>query len=372
MLVSDVKDVANAQPWHLRHRKLALSGAMGLAVVVYRAAQQLGLFLDDKNTFPLLVLGLWGMVLYLVITSAPARWLSSQYRCEWEREARTAGAVAGLLLLCIVAAITWFGFVEMRAWHAKVLARLKGESEPTIAKTEPVNAPNASTNGTPVDTTPLVNPFSVIQGENRVLVEQNREMQLQLAEALKRIAVLEGASRRGAAVRAPGVAQPATPTPPSPPAAQASLPPKPLPPVTLNLSASTGTACSQLGAGSGPLSGNEAALLGKFSERHERFEELMRRLVAAAQGIIENPESQNNAVGFLNNWCSQLEADIEAAFGQLAQLDFRNTKPSDALLTGELAKVTFSENAQTTIRRATAYKSCLQAIETNLKARPRP
>ena len=138
----------------------------------------------------------------------------------------------------------------------------------------------------------------------------------------------------------------------------------------ITLKAATKTLCAELGAGSDRLEGNQANLLKRIAERHKGFEELMMRAVAAARGDNENPASQGNVVNALNAWSSQIENDIESAFGAIGGLDLRNTKPSDELLNGDLAEVNFDDSAKAQIRRATAYKSCLQAIEGNLKARP--
>jgi hypothetical protein len=231
------------------------------------------------------------------------------------------------------------------------------------AMNDAANSSDLVTSGPIVDTTPPINPLAVIQEQNNELKTQLADTQTQLADALKRIATLEGANRRNetAPVAPPKVAQPPIqPADPVPQRAKA---------FSLVLDLEADPSCAAWGAKAELLSNSEKQFLNdaipRFKGEAKGFGE---RIIAVDQGNIDP------AVTAISGWRNRLGNSIDNVFGPLAELDYRNAAPSDAIVESlplEVRKALAGRTIGTLANLAGAL-SCLEAIESNLAKRQQP
>jgi hypothetical protein len=176
---------------HYRGRKLAGAAVLGLAAIIYRAAQEIGYAPRDAVIFPLLVAAFFLLLTYIGVTSKPILGLVDRFHESFVRESRMAsyllvigsGAVAGAVISGV-----GLKLFEMHKQHMHQLEAASNLTKPPASQMSNVpeiisplrpevkREPEKATKGTPIPSSrarsPAVSPAHIVRVEPVISVSR--------------------------------------------------------------------------------------------------------------------------------------------------------------------------------------------------------
>jgi hypothetical protein len=309
-------------------------------------------------------------------------WLVWRFRTRIADLHHRVGPTSGVLGVVVVAClwiyfIWWLGHLPPEGQRLLVRQVIHGTSREPQESIAVVTSPDDSRNAMPE--APLRNPFEVME-------ERNRELESQLAAALKRIELLETNAATPVREAQPEPTRPVAEDAAAEPAEEVErkIPPPPrdlritgVPrEVTIKLGPALDTSCALIG--SQPTDSRPVDFLNvRLPPLRERFDSLVQRTVAAVKiDPAQNPKARDVVRQGWRAWNGDAGQAIRNAFDQTARIDFDSTPPSDIalnqipadtralLLTTEGSVVAAMREE---LREATAKLQCMLAIADNIR-----